>query len=52
MNNIDQSKFVPKNKSGVLGQANNGNKSKMALPIVLMKDGSPRTTSAIHTPKS
>ncbi len=32
------------------GQANN--KAKMALPIVLLKDGSPRLPSGIHTPKS
>lgn len=28
------------------------NKAKMALPIVLLKDGSPRLPSGIHTPKS
>ena len=49
MSNIDQSKFKP-GAAMKAGQGNN--KAKMALPIVLLKDGSPRLPSGIHTPKS
>lgn len=49
LNNIDQSKFKP-GAATKAGQGNN--KAKMALPIVLLKDGSPRLPSGIHTPKS
>lgn len=31
-------------------QANN--KAKMAMPIVLLKDGSPNLQGGVHTPKS
>jgi hypothetical protein len=51
LNNIDQSKYI-KPGAAPTKPGQNGNKAKLAMPIVLNKDGSPRMPSGIHTPKS
>lgn len=53
LNTIDQSKYnVAQPGAAPAKPGQNGNKAKLAMPIVLNKDGSPRMPSGIHTPKS